>query len=149
MKISLWTYDINTSSLFFVLNENNLSLCSELDTCYVIFYNEYYLLISQVLDQVFYVYLLFLLVSNHAGFMRNHYFRSASSWFLLFKKWPLILANLGATSWCKLFLMKPVLDDVLCSFDVTLINLLCILAIPFVVQIRLINSPYEIKYRWN
>ena len=34
---------------------------------YVIFYNEYYLLISQVLDQVFYVYLLFLLVSNHAG----------------------------------------------------------------------------------
>ena len=33
----------------------------------VIFYNEYYLRFLQVLDQVFYVYLLFLLVSNHAG----------------------------------------------------------------------------------
>ena len=29
--------------------------------------------------------------------------------------------------------MKPMLDDVLCSFDVTLINLLCISAIPFLV----------------
>ena len=29
--------------------------------------------------------------------------------------------------------MKPMLDDVLCSFDVTLINLLYMSAIPFVV----------------
>ena len=29
--------------------------------------------------------------------------------------------------------MKPMLDDVLCSFDVTLINLLCISVIPFLV----------------
>ena len=52
---------------------------------------------------------------------------------MLFMSWPLILANVGVTLWCKAFLMKPMLDDVLCSFDVTLMNLLYILAILFVV----------------
>ena len=54
------------------------------------------------------------------------------SWSLLFTNWPLILANVGVTFWCKDFLMKPMLDDLLCSFDVTLINLLYMSAIPFV-----------------
>ena len=44
-------------------------------------------------------------------------FRSASSWILPFTNWPLILGNVGVTLWSKAFLMKPMLDDVLCSFS--------------------------------
>ena len=52
---------------------------------------------------------------------------------MLFTIWPLILVNVGVTLWCKAFLMKPMLGDVSCSFDVTLIDLLYMLAIPFLV----------------
>ena len=52
---------------------------------------------------------------------------------MLFMSWPVILANVGVTLWCRNSLMKPILDDVLCSFDVTLINLLYISVVPVVV----------------
>ena len=52
---------------------------------------------------------------------------------MLFKNWPLLLAKVGVTLWYEAFLMKLMPDDVLYSFDVTLINLLYMLAIPFVV----------------
>ena len=52
---------------------------------------------------------------------------------MLFMSWPVILANVGVTLWYRTSLMKPILDDVLCSFDVTLINLLYISVVPFVV----------------
>ena len=58
---------------------------------------------------------------------------------MLFMNWPLILVNVGVTLWCKAFLIKPMLDDVLCSFDVTLINLLFMLVIQFVI-INLFNK---------
>ena len=29
---------------------------------------------------------------------------------MLFTNWPLILANVGVTLWCKAFLMKPMVD---------------------------------------
>ena len=58
---------------------------------------------------------------------------------MLFTNWPLILAKVGVTLWCEAFLMKLMSDDVLCSFDVILINLLYMLAIPFLV-INLFNK---------
>ena len=66
-------------------------------------------------------------------------FCSASTSSCLLIDWSLIWENLGVTLFYKVLLMKPILDAVLCNFDVVLQSLLYISAIQ-VVTIKSMDS---------